>query len=47
VKRAAPATSRRQRKPSSQTGSETETLDGPGYQFGGFRMMCRHRHVRH
>lgn len=24
-----------------------EPLDGPGYQFAGFRMMCRHRHIRH
>ena len=24
-----------------------EGVDGPGYQFGGFRMMCRHRHIRH
>ncbi len=25
----------------------TEAFDGPGYQFVGFRMKCRHRHVRH
>jgi hypothetical protein len=24
-----------------------EAFDGPGYQFAGFRMMCRHRHIRH
>ena len=26
---------------------ETEAFNGPGYQFVGFRSMCRHRHVRH
>jgi hypothetical protein len=26
---------------------ESEAFDGPGYQFVGFRFMCRHRHVRH
>ena len=26
---------------------ETEAFNGPGYQFVGFRFMCRHRHVRH
>ncbi len=24
-----------------------EAFNGPGYQFVGFRFMCRHRHVRH
>jgi hypothetical protein len=47
VKRAAPATPRQPRKPASETARETEGFDGPGYQFGGFRMMCRHRHIRH
>jgi hypothetical protein len=27
--------------------SAAEAFDGPGYQFVGFRFMCRHRHVRH
>ena len=27
--------------------SETEAFNGPGYQFVGFRFMCRNRHVRH
>jgi hypothetical protein len=26
---------------------ESEAFNGPGYQFVGFRFMCRHRHVRH
>ena len=26
---------------------EGEVFNGPGYQFVGFRFMCRHRHVRH
>ena len=26
---------------------EADAFDGPGYQFVGFRFMCRHRHVRH
>jgi hypothetical protein len=29
------------------TSAETESFNGPGYQFVGFRFMCRHRHVRH
>jgi hypothetical protein len=27
--------------------AEGEAFNGPGYQFVGFRFMCRHRHVRH
>ena len=27
--------------------AETEAFNGPGYQFVGFRFMCRHRHDRH
>jgi hypothetical protein len=27
--------------------AKAEVLDGPGYPFAGFRMMCRHRHIRH
>ena len=27
--------------------AEAEAFNGPGYQFVGFRFMCRHRHVRH
>jgi hypothetical protein len=26
---------------------ETEAFNGPGYQFVGFRFMCRNRHIRH
>jgi len=24
-----------------------EAFNGPGYQFVGFRFMCRNRHIRH
>lgn len=27
--------------------SGAEAFNGPGYQFVGFRFMCRNRHVRH
>jgi hypothetical protein len=29
------------------TTGETEVFVGPGYQFVGFRFMCRNRHARH
>jgi hypothetical protein len=29
------------------TTGDAEAFNGPGYQFVGFRSMCRHRHVRH
>ena len=31
----------------STAAAKAEAFDGPGYQFVGFRYMCRHRHVRH
>jgi hypothetical protein len=29
------------------TPAQAEAFNGPGYQFVGFRFMCRHRHIRH
>lgn len=46
AKRAAQSPSRR-RAGKADRPADIEALDGPGYQFAGFRMMCRHRHVRH
>lgn len=46
AKRPIRATSR-PRVVKAKSPASPEALDGPGYQFAGFRMMCRHRHIRH